>query len=46
MTCLFTFGARPVTHEQDVADQTQRQIVLRDGVVTNERLEPAEMAGH
>jgi putative ABC transport system ATP-binding protein len=35
-----------VTHEQDVADQTQRQIVLRDGVVTNERLEPAELAQH
>ncbi len=23
-----------VTHEQDIADQTQRQIILRDGVVT------------
>ena len=24
-----------VTHEQDIADQTQRQIILRDGVVTS-----------
>jgi putative ABC transport system ATP-binding protein len=28
-----------VTHEQDVANQTQRQIVLRDGVVTSEQAE-------
>jgi putative ABC transport system ATP-binding protein len=28
-----------VTHEQDVARQTQRQIVLRDGVVTSEHEE-------
>jgi putative ABC transport system ATP-binding protein len=28
-----------VTHEQDVANQTQRQIVLRDGVVTSEHAE-------
>ena len=32
-----------VTHEQDVANQTQRQIVLRDGVVTSEHAEA--MAG-
>jgi putative ABC transport system ATP-binding protein len=32
-----------VTHEQDVANQTQRQILLRDGVVTSEALaQPAE----
>jgi putative ABC transport system ATP-binding protein len=28
-----------VTHEQDIADQTQRQIILRDGVVTSTSLE-------
>jgi putative ABC transport system ATP-binding protein len=28
-----------VTHEQDIADQTQRQIILRDGVVSTQRLE-------
>ena len=26
-----------VTHEQDIADQTERQIILRDGVVTATR---------
>ena len=28
-----------VTHEQDVANQTQRQIILRDGVVTSQKAE-------
>ncbi|MFL6620382.1 MAG: ABC transporter ATP-binding protein, partial [Povalibacter sp.] len=28
-----------VTHEQDVADQTQRQIFLKDGVVTTEHVD-------
>jgi putative ABC transport system ATP-binding protein len=28
-----------VTHEQDIADQTERQIILRDGVVSTQRLE-------
>lgn len=29
-----------VTHEQDIADQTQRQIVLRDGLVTSTHVAP------
>jgi putative ABC transport system ATP-binding protein len=29
-----------VTHEQDIADQTERQIILRDGVVSTQRLDP------
>jgi putative ABC transport system ATP-binding protein len=33
-----------VTHEKDVANQTQRQIVLRDGVVTPEHTLSAEHA--
>jgi putative ABC transport system ATP-binding protein len=33
-----------VTHEQDIADQTERQIILRDGVVATAQRQPRHEA--
>jgi putative ABC transport system ATP-binding protein len=35
-----------VTHERDVAEQTQRQILLRDGIVTAELADSSVVKAH